>query len=218
MPRSLPRSRGAAASGRKALALSPEGEGLPRGWVDAAVDLMAEAGRKGTFRVEGVSMLPTLRAGDAVAIEFAPQGLRAGDLLLFHQADYLAVHRLLGSARLPDGGEGYRTRGDGVSRLDPAVAPRSVVGRVLALRRGDDDWRDARRPAARLYGRALALHDLFWAAADAVATAVDRRLGGGDQGLLHRLVARADRGTLRVAHGLLFNACHRPVRLESLDR
>ena len=108
--------------------LKLEGEKLPRGWVDAAVDLMSEAGRKGTFLVQGVSMEPTLRAGDRVAIEFAPADPRPGDLLLFHQADYLAVHRLLGRARLPGGGRGYRTRGDGVSPLDPAVAPASVVG------------------------------------------------------------------------------------------
>ena len=162
-------------------------------------------------------MEPTLIAGQTVAIEFSPQRVSRGELLLFRQSDYLAVHRLLGGARLPGGGRGHRTRGDGVSRLDPPVAPASVVGKVLAIE-SDGQWRDLRGARARAYGLAVAAHDLWWAAVDAVATALDRRLSGNaEDGLLHRLTSRCDRGTLRVAHRLFFASCHPRVDLSAIE-
>jgi phage repressor protein C with HTH and peptisase S24 domain len=72
-------------------------------FLDAAVDLMGRAGRGGTVRVRGRSMVPTLTEGQLLAIEFSPDRLSRGDMLVYRQEGLLMVHRLLGHARTPDG-------------------------------------------------------------------------------------------------------------------
>jgi hypothetical protein len=179
--------------------------------LDAAVDLMGRSGRGGAVRVRGDSMRPTLVAGQQLAVEFSPSRLSSGDMLLFRQADYLVVHRLVGRSRKRDGRSRLRTRGDAVVTLDPPLDPRRVVGRVLAVEHGDG-WRSVRSAAARGYARCLACHDLFWAALGVAARLGDR--------VLRRLrlpavllsgVAAADRWLLGRLHGLLFRRVHPAV-------
>ncbi|HKQ62516.1 MAG TPA: S24/S26 family peptidase, partial [Candidatus Polarisedimenticolaceae bacterium] len=117
---------------------APPGRGVEL--LDAAVELLGRAGRRGTVRVQGQSMTPTLASGQTLGVEFAPEALRRGDLLLFRQQDYLVVHRLLGPASFPDGRRCWRTRGDGMLALDPPVDPARVVGRVVAVQLGEE-WR-----------------------------------------------------------------------------
>lgn len=133
--------------------------------LDAAVELMGRSGRGGTVRVQGSSMRPTLFPGQLLAVEFAPQGLRCGDLLLFRQLDYLVVHRLLGRARPREGQSCLKTRGDGVPGLDPPLERGRVVGRVIAIQEQDGTWLSLRGAGARCYACCLAGHDRFWAAA-----------------------------------------------------
>jgi len=179
--------------------------------LDAAVELMGRGGRGGTVRVQGQSMLPTLLPDELLAVEFGSQRLRAGDMLLFRQADYLVVHRLLGRARRRGAARRLRTRGDGVLGLDPPVDPSRIVGRAIAVKRGEQ-WRGFESRAARIYARGLAWHDLFWAATGVAAYFVDRvlrrlRLPRG----LVRGVGAVDRWLLRRVHGLLFDRFHPPV-------
>jgi hypothetical protein len=179
--------------------------------LDAAVDLMGRAGRGGRVQVIGESMRPTLAPGDVLAVDFSPGPPRRGDLLLFRQAGYLVVHRLLGPARFPDGRPSYRTRGDGVIALDPHVDPEDVVGRVTAFR-GSDGWRDLRGAGGRVYAFMIAWHDYAWAVAGVLARRLARR--PGDRASWFRPVAwvqRADRLTLTVAHRILFRLLHRSV-------
>jgi hypothetical protein len=177
-----------------------------REWVLAAVELMGHAGRRGTVRVRGESMQPTLRPGQLLAVDFAPQRLSRGDMLVFRQGDLLLVHRLLGSARPKDGRPRLRTRGDGTLGLDPPVDLDRVVGRVIALEDGSR-WRTTRDRRARTYAWCLAWHDLFWAA---VAGVSPRRL--------QWRVAVVDRRLLRAVHRTLFNRLHADVpRPEALD-
>lgn len=188
----------------------PSREKLPPQLLDAAVQLLGESGRGGSVRVLGTSMKPTLAEGETLAVEFSPASLRRGDLLLFRQADYLVVHRLLGPARFPDGRPCLRTRGDARIALDPPVDPDRVVGRVTAVLRSRS-WRSFRGAGARRYALAVAWHDLFWAFAGVVARRADRLPRAlGLPGPLHGWTARADRALLRLAHRSLFDLVHRP--------
>ena len=173
--------------------------------LDAAVELLGRSGGIGTVRVNGGSMRPTLQAGQRLAVQFGPRREHRGDMLVFRQADYMAVHRLLGRSRR-NGRTYLRTRGDAVPRLDPPVFRESIVGRVIAIE-ADDGWRGTRGPLARAYGKAVALHDYFWAGVHVAAGAV----GGARRQRLQSRLGRVDRRLLRKVHGLLFRACHRRV-------
>jgi hypothetical protein len=183
--------------------------------LDTAVELMGRDGARGTLRVRGESMMPTLSPGDLVAVDFSPAEPRRGEILLFRQVDYLAVHRLLGTARLRDDSTCLRTRGDGRHRLDPPLDRSRVHGRVVAVLKGNG-WRDMQSGAARLYGTALALHDLAWAAAGVAADRLDR--GFGREGALASVTAFVDRKLLGLVHRVLFTLAHSRIeRPEGLD-
>jgi len=153
-----------------------------------------------------------------VAVGFSQAPLRRGDILLFRQVDYLTVHRLLGTARLPDGGTCLRTRGDGGHRLDPPLDRSRVYGRVFAVLR-DGGWRDMRPGRARLYARALALHDLAWAAVGVLAARLYRRAGReGSRRSLETTAAFVDQKLLGLFHRLLFSWIHQRIdRPEGLE-
>jgi len=185
--------------------------GLEVRLLDAAVDLMGRAGRGGRVQVVGESMRPTLAPGDVLAVDFSPGTPRRGDLLLFRQAGYLVVHRLLGPAHFPDGRPSHRTRGDGVIALDPHVDPGDVVGRVTAFR-GSGGWRDLRGLGSRGYAWMIAWHDYAWAAAGVLARRLERR--SGNRVSSFRPVAwvqRVDRLSLILAHRLFFRLLHRRI-------
>lgn len=182
--------------------------------------LAASAELAGTLPIrEGDrSMLPLLGPGQLVAVEYfadRPAGagpavrLRRGDLLLFRQADYLVVHRLLKRARPVAGRPALRTRGDGSTTLDPALDPRRVVGRVTAFRRRETWWSLQSR-GARLYASGVATHALGYAALGLGAAATDRLLGRvGLPPLLLPAVRGLDRAMLGLAHRLSFRLLHR---------
>jgi hypothetical protein len=174
------------------------------GWVDKAVELLAAESGESMFRVRGSdnSMRPTLEPGARVLVRFAPERLCRGDLLLFRQADYYVVHRLLGRARFPDGRRCLRTRGDRTTRLDPPLDPGDVVGRaeIVESRHG---WRSLRGLRPRIYAGGAALHDLCWAG---IGVLVER--AGGVLRPVRPLVASLDRGLLYVAHLVAFRLLH----------
>jgi hypothetical protein len=183
-------------------------EALSGALLDAAVDLMGRAGRGGSVRVRGRSMLPTLAEGQLLAVEFSPDSLRVGDVLVYRQNGLLMVHRLLGDARSGSGEAVFRTRGDGLTYLDPPLRVSRILGRVIALRCGDE-WRSTRAARARLYARCVAWHDLFWAAVGVAARSLERHSGSERVGApLRRLVAACDRRLLSLAHRLLFRWAH----------
>jgi len=146
------------------------------------------------------SMVPHLSGGDAVLASPLASPPAAGDLLLYRQSDYWVVHRCLGRTVTRDGRSGLRTRGDGRNVLDPLLAPQDVLARVIALRRSGS-WRSLTGPTARVYARAMAWHDLFWAAAGHAA----RKAGAGT------LVARCDSGALSLFVPFVFPLCHRRI-------
>jgi len=177
----------------------------------AAVELMGRDGRRGTVRVRGRSMDPTLRPGQLLEIDFSPERPARGDMLVFRQGDLLLVHRVLGPARPLDGQLRLRTRGDGVSNLDPPLDLDRVVGRVVAIEDGER-WRSTRDRTARAYAWCVAWHDLFWAAVAVAFRPLDRGLRGMKIALrIGPLVASLDRGLLRLAHRALFDRLHSDV-------
>ncbi len=190
--------------------ISPNGLDVPL--LDAAVSLMGHAGRLGILRVLGESMRPILPPESLLCVDFAPNGLHAGDLLLFRQGQYLAVHRLLYRSTDRQGQPCLRTRGDNVPALDPPVDLSRVIGRVTAIRR-DGTWRDLMTRRARVYAFLLALHDFFWTASIALAErTVDRALRAVRVPLSLRHVAlRLDGALLRAADRVCFRAIHAEI-------
>lgn len=184
--------------------MSPDEGGRTR-YRDEALDLLRTDGRPAIFSVPGSdsSMVPTLDPCDLVAVELSPPGFRPGDLLVFRQADYEVVHRYLGPARRAGGLPCLRTRGDGAIAIDPPLDRSRVIGRAVAVRRGDG-WRDLTGRAARVYARAVALHLLAWSG---LAVLVCGR--AGRRTALRRAVVAIDRGLLRLCHAALFRVCHR---------
>ncbi len=168
--------------------------------LDAAMDLLADRTGRAVLVVRGDSMRPTLTAGDEVQIDLTPGKLHFGDLLLFRQADYLVVHRYLGSARRPDGTRCLRTRGDGRSLLDPPVDPAAVRGRAVAATRASR-WRTLSGAGSRAWAVGVGAHDLLWAALAFFASFEP----------LRRIVAAVDRGLLLAADTIAFKIVHRVV-------
>ena len=64
-------------------------------WLDQAVEMLGRSGQRGTLRVQGRSMLPILREGRQMLVDFSATGFRRGELILFRMGEYLVVHRLL---------------------------------------------------------------------------------------------------------------------------
>ncbi|HXT01271.1 MAG TPA: S24/S26 family peptidase [Elusimicrobiota bacterium] len=115
-----------------------------------------------TFDVRGGCMRGVLRPGDRVRVSPAPaESLRFGDIVVFLNAErdhsrMLSAHRLLWKTRGPAGWTLW-TKGDALLGLDAPSPERSLVGRVVALQRGDGTWLEltgARAVWHRLVGAA----------------------------------------------------------------
>jgi hypothetical protein len=169
--------------------------------LDAGLELLAEENRNASFRVRDQSMLPTLPPDSTIQVTLSGSPARFGDLLVFRQADYYAVHRLLGRGRAVDGIEYLRTRGDAVSVLDPPLDPARIVGQVVSFSRAGQ-WRTLCGGAPRTYARAVALHGLFWAGAAALLS----RFEG-----LRACAVWLDRTLLSGFDALLFPLFHRRI-------
>ena len=105
-----------------------------------------------------------LRPGDRVRVSPVPADiLRFGDIVVFlnierDRSRMLSAHRLLWKTQGP-GGWTLWTKGDALLGLDAPNPERSLVGRVVALQRGDGSWIEltgARAVWHRLVGAASA--------------------------------------------------------------
>jgi hypothetical protein len=171
--------------------------------LDAAVELIGKTGRLGSVEVTGSSMLPTFGQVERLAVEFSPQRLEFGDVLVFRQRGILVVHRLVQHQR-HEGSLRLRTRGDGAISFDPWLDPGSVIGRVIAVGYADGTWRNLRNFRARSYGHALGLHGLVWGGVGAAVL----KLGGRRGPNWHWRLGRLDHFKLRLAHAVFFRALH----------
>jgi hypothetical protein len=100
-----------------------------------ALDLLGRSVRFGSatrLLVNGTSMLPLLRPGDAVWLEaIDPALLRPGDLIAIRQQDVLLTHRLIAVAP-----SRWQTKGDNNRLADPPVGAEAIQGRIVMLERG----------------------------------------------------------------------------------
>jgi len=95
-------------------------------------DLLLRLG-KVRLRVAGRSMAPTLKPGDAIAVQPVPiEALRTGDLILFEHEGQLVCHRLVG---LSDDGSTLLTRGDATSSPGERIGLDRVLAKVVAIRK-----------------------------------------------------------------------------------
>ena len=106
---------------------------------DACKLRLAAEGLKswGTLRLRatGMSMLPTLWPGDALAIESCAAGeVEPGEIVLFMRDDRFFIHRLL-SKQLGTYEICLLTRGDCMSDYDPPVSNDEFLGRVKTVQR-----------------------------------------------------------------------------------
>jgi len=177
--------------------------------LDAAVELMGQAGRHADLPVEGESMSPNLPDGSRIHVLLRPPSRpRMGDVLVFRQADSLVVHRYLCRVRR-DGREWLRTRGDGKINFDPFVDPERVLGKVLAFTYQGQRW-ELGGALARFYAVKIALHDLFWGFLGRLTRGIDASLEPPDgpgrcTGWAHAM----DAYLLSLVHRIVFPLLHR---------
>ncbi len=84
------------------------------------------------LRVTGTSMLPSVWPGDVVTVQQRSlTEVQIGQIVLFTWKDRLFVHRVVEKS-----GSVLVTRGDGLSKNDPPVDKKQLLGLVTAIQRG----------------------------------------------------------------------------------
>jgi len=115
-------------------------------------ELLAETVRlhgRTRLRVQGTSMLPSLRPGDLLQIERrSPAEIETGAIVLYGREQRLFTHRVLKKEALG----ALVVRGDRLARPDPPVRPEELLGEVTWVQRGTRGFAPARRPG---WGAAL---------------------------------------------------------------
>ena len=99
-----------------------------------ALELWEQAGARHWITVEGQSMTPLLREGDAVLVSYGRDRVQRGSVVLFRHRNRLVAHRVLRIIE-GDGGSILETKGDSLRTLDAPVPEESIVGRVVAIER-----------------------------------------------------------------------------------
>jgi signal peptidase len=84
------------------------------------------------YLVSGVSMQPTLNAGDVVIIEgVPPHQIKVGDVILFKGLNVHILHRVIEIN--PKSGElEFITQGDGLNTIDDPVSETQIEGKMIA--------------------------------------------------------------------------------------
>ncbi len=90
-----------------------------------------------TLRVLGRSMHPLIRKGDHIHVgQCNPTRFSIGDIITFANNDTYVTHRVLW-VRKKGRGIGLITKGDNEITIDPLVSPGHIVGKIVAIQRGD---------------------------------------------------------------------------------
>jgi hypothetical protein len=102
-------------------------------FVDVVTDLLSR-GFRVRFRAEGVSMYPTIRAGETITVAPAAE-VRLGDIALYRAERGLIAHRVVGIRRANDTASVFLARGEARGSGEEAVEERDVLGKVLTVER-----------------------------------------------------------------------------------
>jgi len=89
--------------------------------------------------VSGSSMLPTLWPGDVVTLVAIAEQPTVGQIVLFQRCGQFVVHRVV-EAGSSGGQLQVTTRGDSMIDQDGPIAASEVLGRVVAIRRGQIEF------------------------------------------------------------------------------
>jgi len=106
--------------------------------LEAAIQLWKEQDKRHWIAITGNSMLPLLRDGDHVLVAHDDAHIQVGDVIVFWQSKQLIVHRIIHIERMPTQ-LGFLTKGDNAVFCDPLVRADQVIGRVLAVRRDQQE-------------------------------------------------------------------------------
>jgi hypothetical protein len=96
------------------------------------------------------SMRPLLRAGDVVVVQPSePRAVQPGDVIVVQRGGEWITHRLVAIDE-----QGWHTHGDNTRYADEAVSAAEIVGRVIAIERGDQTI-DLQQPHWRVVDRRI---------------------------------------------------------------
>jgi len=163
----------------------------PLAVVEAAVELLSEAGGTARLTVSGYSMAPLLRPGDVVVVRLGQVRPRLGDLVVRRQSDALVVHRVIKLA-----GRQVITKGDATIFPDPPATPAELLGVVTSIE--GTSTLDLTRGAWRMLNPALALYSGFVSRAWVVLLALRRKALPGRLPAPLQLAGRLVRFALRA--------------------
>src|SRR5882724_205333 len=119
--------------------------------VELADDILRQHG-SARIRVQGTSMLPSLRPGDEIEVQSASaHEIQIGDVIAYRRAGRLFVHRVIKKNSPRE----LVTRGDTLPQPDAPVSESEVLGLVSAVQRDGKsvDFHNsfAQRSAAALF-------------------------------------------------------------------
>ena len=106
-----------------------------------AIDLLVADHQEFCLLVQGNSMLPLIRVGDLLLIRQQTDAVHQGEILTFRLGEQLVAHRVLKVYRAAQGLTGFLTKGDHSLSIDPMVSLDQVIGKVVAIRRGERQMR-----------------------------------------------------------------------------
>ena len=104
------------------------------------------------IRVQGSSMLPSIRPGDEIEVQPIPfHEIETGDVIAYRRGDRLFAHRVIGK----DPGNNPITRGDSLPQADAPVLESELLGSVTAV------FREGRRVSLKRSPTTRAAGELF---------------------------------------------------------
>lgn len=87
--------------------------------------------------VKGSSMAPCLKDGMSVLVS-SPERIFCSDILVYHCADGIIIHRLIRRCKREKGSMLYQAKADNGYTLDEPVSLKNICGKVVALKSGSN--------------------------------------------------------------------------------
>jgi signal peptidase I len=156
---------------------NPYGESLPtKTVINTALEIWKEQSKQHRISIVGNSMLPLMRDGDRVLVAHASDDFHPGDVIVFWQSNVLVVHRVIRIDHTPEQVH-FLTKGDNAPNFDPLVGVEQVIGRVLAVQRGNREI-PIDTATWRVLGHWIARSTLWWQESLAIAREIKLHLVG----------------------------------------
>jgi len=124
------------------------------------LNMWTQAGEKHYIPITGRSMFPLIRNGDQVLVAHGCAGIRRGDVIVFRHDGKLIAHRVVRISK-NEAGHTFLTKGDNVLQFDPPLRANEIVGRVLAIKRGEQQM-SLDTTIWRITGLLIAIGTLTW--------------------------------------------------------